>query len=225
MSRRLIQGFTLIELLVVIAVIAVLVGLLLPALSSAREGGRAAVCLANLREIGMICRAYGDENKGKSPAIGQPYAALPNWALVVQAGSGLAGTTGAELFAARSVLVCPTSRAKYGPDMTRTYAINATGHGGAAGDPDNYDIGPAHIQMDRIELPSDTPLFVDSLATPSGPDAPPPTRTASVLDFRIHTASRLGFIHAHERGFGAGFADGSGAVHTGVGERWVLPLP
>jgi hypothetical protein len=46
---------------------------------------------------------------------------------VVQTGVGLNGTAAADLYAAGSVLVCPTSRARFGRDMQRTYAINATG--------------------------------------------------------------------------------------------------
>jgi prepilin-type N-terminal cleavage/methylation domain-containing protein/prepilin-type processing-associated H-X9-DG protein len=57
-SKR--NGFTLIELLVVVAIISVLVALLLPALTQARESSRMVVCLSNLRQLGMAAGFYAE---------------------------------------------------------------------------------------------------------------------------------------------------------------------
>jgi prepilin-type N-terminal cleavage/methylation domain-containing protein len=240
------RAFTLIELLVVIAIIAILIALVLPSLAGARENARAVVCLSNLRNIGIICRSYADDHKGLSPALGQPYTDIPNWALVVQNAARNDATTGNEAFTPRGVLVCPSAARVLGSGMTRTYGINATGLAGAPGDRANFDdaASPAHIRLDLVAFPSQTPLIFDTgIAVPPTGDAPPPTRTASVLDLRnpTHRDRRLARYHGSRRTFHFLSVDNSGGPSTpdreadpsnaaqplpaGVRAMWLTPLP
>jgi prepilin-type N-terminal cleavage/methylation domain-containing protein/prepilin-type processing-associated H-X9-DG protein len=59
------KAFTLIELLVVIAIIAILMSVLMPALHRAREGGRRAACMSNLKQLTLAWNMYADENGDK----------------------------------------------------------------------------------------------------------------------------------------------------------------
>jgi len=66
-TRRIHPAFTLVELLVVIGIIAVLIGVLLPALSKARQSASSVACQANLRQIGQAVFIYTTQSKGILP--------------------------------------------------------------------------------------------------------------------------------------------------------------
>lgn len=61
-GRELLKKFTLIELLVVVAIIGILASMLLPAVAKAREKGKAAVCLSNIKQIGIGIISYGTDS-------------------------------------------------------------------------------------------------------------------------------------------------------------------
>ncbi len=65
-------GFTLIEVLVVVAILALLVSILLPSLAKARENGRAAQCLSNLKQTGTAISFYVNDNRSSLPGPSHP---------------------------------------------------------------------------------------------------------------------------------------------------------
>ncbi|MBM3829742.1 MAG: prepilin-type N-terminal cleavage/methylation domain-containing protein [Verrucomicrobia bacterium] len=66
MQRQFSKAFTLLELLVVVAIIAVLAGLILPALARGKKLARAAQCASNERQIALACQLYADTHDGVS---------------------------------------------------------------------------------------------------------------------------------------------------------------
>jgi len=82
-------AFTLIELLVVISIIALLVGILLPALGAARKSAQALACLSNLKQLGVALGVHVADNDGKLPAFDRVTEFDSKWAKDFTSSMGL----------------------------------------------------------------------------------------------------------------------------------------
>ena len=143
------RGFTLIELLVVIAIIALLAGMLLPALSKAKESGQKTKCLNNLRNIGLAILMYADDNDGYAPRGNEPI-----WWQVLSPSLGGKNTND---YGRVPIYICPSF-----PDKKQVicYVVNAWTFSSPTDTVGSEQTGL--IKLTKLQRPVDTVYFADN---------------------------------------------------------------
>lgn len=166
------QRFTLIELLVVIAIIAVLVSMLLPALSQAREKARSSLCVNNLKQCGLVFQLYADDHQGIIPAYVNADATSNQPWFWTLAGLGYLEAVPSAEIEKRRITWCPSTAPVGNANAASLHAYGMPIIELANADERQYTRGLNLQYMELDKLSSDVVVLADSMYKPSNASFP-----------------------------------------------------
>ena len=217
-NRAATRRFTLVELLVVIATIAILAGLILPALSSSRDRARLALCLGNIREVTLMHLFYADANGGYfCPAWD---ASFDSWeSSANHRGPGILSRVVPDSSAAKGrVFECPAAKTSLllNPAWTARFAGYGMNYllsfGTAAASPPNFRF----CRIQSVKTPSRLVILADAACFLAGTDGRP-APTAFLFN---PSSGRGGYADfRHSKSCVAAFVDGHAAARTDFTSR------
>ena len=161
MRSRTQNGFTLIELLVVIAIIAILAGMLLPALAKAKGKARSVKCASNMRQISLAVTMHADELDGALPIA-------TNFAEPTTSPARIWVTAVAAFIGSKDVFLCPSAAdGQFGGTWAKRNWHPIGYNGATTFDPRGVEGSITKPKLVAVPEPSLAVLFVD---TPCGPN-------------------------------------------------------